>query len=201
MAIRRIVSLTLAAALAVSAPAIAQTLTPDQKALATYKLTMPTVRKVAAVMQKFNAMAEQDPKAQELKKVRAEIEALNQKDELTEAEQARLEKLQEREEALDREIEAAEGPGNADTIADLAARVDARPEAKAALAAEGLTSREFAMTFMALLQAAMIKGFSQGKVDLAKLPPGVNPDNIRFVEENEKELAALQAAMGGAPKK
>jgi hypothetical protein len=44
----------------------------------------------------------------------------------------------------------------------------------------------------------MIKGFSPGrKVDLAKLPPGVNPANIKFVDEHEAELKKLQAAMTG----
>jgi len=181
-------------------PALAQALTPDQKALAAYKLTMPTVRKAAAAIKRFNDIAAKDPKAQELAKIEAEIEALNQKDELTEADEARLEKLRARGEALEREIDAENGPDNADTIADLEKRIAARPEARAALAAEGLTAREFAMTFMALLQAAMVVGFSQGKVDMAKLPPGINPENIRFVQENEAELKQLQAVMGGVKK-
>jgi hypothetical protein len=182
-----------------TSPALAQTLTADQKALASYKLTMPTVRKAAAAVKRFNEIAAKDPKAQELAKIQAEIEALNKKDELTEADEARLETLMDRGEALERAIDVENGAADA-TIADLEKRIAARPEARAALAAEGLTAREFAMTFMALMQAAMIVGFSQGKVDMAKLPPGVNPENIKFVQENEAELKQLQAVMGGAKK-
>jgi hypothetical protein len=182
-----------------TSPALAQTLTADQKALASYKLTMPTVRKAAAAVKRFNEIAAKDPKAQELAKIQAEIEALNKKDELTEADEARLETLMDRGEALERAIDVENGAAD-DTIADLEKRIAARPEARAALAAEGLTAREFAMTFMALMQAAMIVGFSQGKVDMAKLPPGVNPENIKFVQENEAELKQLQAVMGGAKK-
>ena len=201
MIMRYVTTLGLIACLVTTtSPAFAQALTADQKALATYKLTMPTVRKAAAAVKRFNEIAAKDPKAQELAKIKAEIEALNQKDSLTEAEEARIEKLMARGEALEREIDEENGPGDAGTIADLEKRIAARPEAKAALAAEGLTAREFAMTFMALMQAAMIVGFSQGKVDMAKLPPGINPENIRFVQENEAELKQLQAVMGGGKK-
>ena len=51
----------------------------------------------------------------------------------------------------------------------------------------------------AMLQAGMIYGFSQGKVDYAKLPAGVNPDNIKFIAAHKAELDAMQqefAAMG-----
>jgi hypothetical protein len=53
---------------------------------------------------------------------------------------------------------------------------------------------------MALLQAAIIEGFSQGKADLTNLPAGVNPDNVRFVRENKAEIEALQKMMAGAKK-
>ena len=45
---------------------------------------------------------------------------------------------------------------------------------------------------MAMLQAGMIHGFSQGKVDYAKLPAGVNPENIKFIEAHKAELDAIQ---------
>jgi hypothetical protein len=45
---------------------------------------------------------------------------------------------------------------------------------------------------MALLQAALVEGMSQGKADLKNLPPGINPDNILFVREHKAELEAMQ---------
>lgn len=176
----------------------AQTLSADQKELASYTLTMPNVRKAAAALQRFQQIAAKHPKVQEAAKVQAEIDVLEQKDTRTEAEEARLEKLEARAEALDEEIDREVGMNANGTIDEIVARIEREPEAKAALAKEGLTPRDFAKTLLALLQAAMIKGFSQGgKVDLAKLPPGVNPANIKFVDEHEAELKKLQAAMTG----
>ena len=176
----------------------AQTLSADQKELASYTLTMPNVRKAAAALQRFQEIAAKNPKVQEAAKVQAEIDVLEQKDTRTEAEEARLEKLNARAEALDEEIDREVGMNANGTIDEIVARIEREPEAKAALAKEGLTPRDFAKTLLALLQAAMIKGFSQGgKVDLAKLPPGVNPANIKFVDEHEAELKKLQAAMTG----
>jgi vacuolar-type H+-ATPase subunit I/STV1 len=200
MNVRRLTPIVFALFVAAAASVSGQALTPDQKELAAYALTMPTVRKVAAVMQRLNDLESKNPKVQELAKVRAEIEALEQKDELTEADEQRLERLREREEVLDEEIDRETGAGDASSIDDIVKRVESQLEARAALAQEGLTAREFAKTFLALLQAAMVKGFSQGQVDMAKLPAGINPENIKFVEEHEKELAAIQAAMSGQKK-
>ena len=183
------------------APARAQTLSADEKELAAYTLTMPTVRKMAAAMRTLNSLASQDPKAQELARLRAEIETLEKKDELSEAEEQKLDKLREQADALDQEQDRSEGLGNAKTIDEMEAGIRKHPGAAAALAKEGLTPREFAKCTLALLQAAMVKGFSQGKVDMAKLPAGINPANIKFIEENEKELTELQKEMQGAVKK
>lgn len=181
--------------------AAAQTLSADEKELAAYRLTMPTVKKVMAVVQSFVEEAARDPKVQELAKVKAQIEALEGKDELTEAEQTQLDKLFERREALDTEIDnASSAMGNAGTLADMEAQIKAHPSAMRALTREGLTPREYARCMMALLQASMIEGFSQGKADINNLPAGINPDNIRFVRENKAELEAMQRAMAGPPK-
>lgn len=45
---------------------------------------------------------------------------------------------------------------------------------------------------LAMMQAGMIVGFSQSRVDYAKLPPGVNPENVKFEEQHEAELEAMQ---------
>ena len=190
------VMLTLLVASAI--PASAQTLTADQKELASYTLTMANVRKAAAALQRLQQVAAKNPKLQEAAKVQAEIEALEQKDTLTPADEARLEKLQLRAEALDEEIDREVGMNADGSIDDIVARFEREPEARAALAKEGLTPRDFARTFLALMQAAMVKGFSPGgQVDMAKLPPGINPANITFIEENEAELKKLQGLIGG----
>ena len=193
--------LTLVLTAAFSAGAVAQTLTADEKELAAYKLTMPAVKKTMAVIQGLAEEAAKDPKFQEMQKLKAQIDALQEKEELTEAEQAQLEKLIERRDAMENAEDAGEVDPfkNSNTIADMAAAIKAHPGAMRIMAREGLTPRDYAKTMLTLLQATLIEGFSQGKVDLKKLPPGVNPDNILFVREHKAELEAMQRAL--EPKK
>lgn len=196
-----ILATTFTATIVLIPAAQTRTLSADEKELAAYTLTMPTVRKVAAAVRAFAELQAQDPKTKELAKIKEEMKALQARDELTEADQQKLEKLQERAGVLEEEISRIAGPGNATTITEIEARIKSHPGATAILAKEGLPPREFAKCTLALLQAAMVKGFSQGKVDMAKLPPGINPANITFIEQNEKELAELQKEMQNIGKK
>ena len=195
--IRILVSILAVVFVAHSTYAAAQTSDPDLKALAAYKLDMATVRKVMAVTQNFVAEAEKDPKAQELKKIEEQIKALEEKEELTAAQESELEKLRERAEKLNEERDRASGDDhkNDATLADMEAAMKKEPIVMRALAREGLTPRDYALCTMALLQASMVEGFSQGKLDMAKLPAGVNPENIKFVREHKAELEALQESM------
>jgi hypothetical protein len=181
-------------------PAGAQTLSADEKELANYTLTMPTVRKVANAMSALNELESRDPKVRELEKIKKEIDALENKDELTDAEAEKIDQLRQRAEVLDEEIDR-ERPSTASTLADMEAQIKKHPEAVAILAKEGLTVRDFTRTTMALFQAAMVVGFSQGKVDMTKLPPGINPANVTFFQENQKELEEIQRRMEAASKK
>jgi hypothetical protein len=186
-----------------SGVAAAPTQSSDEKELAAYRLTLPTVKKVAAATIAMAEEAAKDPRAKEMQKIKAELEELQKKEELTEAEQAKVDKLQEREAALEAELERSEigGDNNPQSLADMEARLKKHPAAARALAAQGLTAREYAVCMMALLQAAMAEGFSQGKLDLNKLPAGINPENIKFVRENKAELEAMQKAMAATGKK
>ena len=182
-------------------PAFAQTVSADEKELASYRLTMPTVRKLAAVFRTFAEEAARDPRTQELAKLEAEQKALADKDELTAAEEARMEKIGERMAEIEAAMEKKSmGSDNANSLSEMEADIRKQPAVMKALAREGLTPREYAKCFLALFQAALVQGFSQGKVDMAKLPAGINPENIKFVQENEKELAELQKEMAAIGK-
>jgi hypothetical protein len=161
---------------------------------------MPIVRKVANAMKALNELQSRDPKVRELEKIKKEIEALERKDDLTDAEAEKIEQLRERADALDEQIEQ-EQPSSASTLADMEAQIKKHPEAAAILSKEGITPREFAKTTMALFEAAMVVGFSKGNVDMAKLPAGVNPANVTFFQEHQKELEEIQRQMEGASKK
>jgi septal ring factor EnvC (AmiA/AmiB activator) len=188
--------LALILTMAFAAAAVAQTLTADEKVLATYRLTMPNIKKVFTALESMVQEMTKDPKFQEQQKLKGQIKALQDKDELTDAQQAELEKLQERAEALEEEIDKmqeASGTSNMHTLDQMEASIKKQPFAMRALNAQGLTPREYALTLMALLQASMADGFLQGQ-DLSKLPPGINPENVKFVRENKDALAAMQTA-------
>jgi hypothetical protein len=193
-----LLGVTLAAA--PGADVAAQTLTADQKELASYRLTMPTVRKVAAVTRTFMDDAARDPRVIESNKLRSRLDGLKAKATRTEAEDAEMKALVDRIMALEEEIDSVEDLQRGDqSLAEMEARVKKRPAVMRALAREGLTPREYVRCLMALFKAAIVEGFSQGKANLAALPPGVSPDHIRFIRDNKAELDALQKEL--KPKK
>jgi uncharacterized protein DUF4145 len=178
---------------AFTTPLVAQTaaLSADEKELAAYRLTVPTLNKVAAAMRSMAQEMMQDPKVKEGMKLEAEIDALEQKEELTEAEQEKLEKLRERQTALEESMPSPMG-NNAQTLSDMEAAITQFPQMARALQREGLTPREYATFMLAMLQAGLAYGLSQGKLDMSKLPAGINPENIKFIAEHQKELEAMQ---------
>jgi hypothetical protein len=172
----------------------------DEKELAAYTLTMPTVRKVAAVTRTFLDEAARDPKVIERNTLKARLEVLQAKASRTEADTGEMKTLVDRIMALEEEIDSVEDlQRNNQSLADMEARLKKRPAIMKALAREGLTPREYVRCLMALFQAAIVEGFSQGKTDLAALPPGISAAHIRFIREHKAELDALQKET--APKK
>ena len=172
--------LALTLTLASAASAAAQTPTADEKALASYRLTMPNIKKVFAALESMMQEMSKDPKFQEQQKLKAQIKALKEKDELTDAQQAELDKLRERAEALEEEIDQmqeASGASPAHTLDQMEASIKKQPMAMRALNAQGVSPREYSLTLMALLQASMAEGFLPGQ-DLSKLPPNVNAENV-----------------------
>lgn len=183
-------------------------LSADEQELAAYKITMPTMTKVVNVMRSMAEEAAKDPKHQQLMKIedqeadiQAQIEKLEAKEELTKADETKLESLNQQLEKLreqrDRMEEAAEASedqslNNAKTLTAMEQAISKTPMFARALASQGLSAREFSKFMLAFLQAGMVYGFSQGKVDYAKLPPGINPENVKFVAEHQAELEAMQ---------
>ena len=191
----------------------------DEKELAAYTLTLPTLKKVVAAMRAMSQEMMNDPKYQQLMKFDEQIEALEKeleplqaKDEPTEADQAKIESLFEQiEKARERKVQAEEAMStdspdmsDAQTLDDMERVIAQVGPMSRGLKREGLSPREFAKFTMAMLQAGMIHGFSQGQVDYAKLPAGVNPENIKFIAAHKAELDAMQqefAAMGKRQRK
>lgn len=162
----------------------------DAKEMEYYRLTMETVKQVHAATRAMIDGLQQDPDFQKLRKLQAEIAALEAKEELTDAETARLETLEQQREALEGTHEL--NLGNADSLDGMEAAVKRSPVLSKALASTGLAPREYAKFMMAMIQASITAGFKKAGM-LKELPAGVNPENVKFVEEHEAELRAMQA--------
>jgi hypothetical protein len=188
---RRFVVLTLVSALASPAYALQKKVEDaDAKEIAAYRLTTAALTKVLTVNRAMVAQVQHDPKVQEALKVAKAIDALEAKDELTEAEQKQLETLHERQEQLE---DSADNPLGGDTksLSEMEARIREYPPLMQALQKEGMAPREYAKFWMAFIQAAFVQGFKKSGM-LKEIPPEVNPDNVKFIEEHAAEIEAMQ---------
>ena len=164
----------------------------DLKEIAAYKLTMETVEKVKVATRAMIAEIKKDPKYQRLLKLEAEIEALEKKDDRTEAEDANLAALNEEKEKLE---SASDGPlslGQANSLSEMEANIRKSPAIANALQSAGMSPREYSTFMMAMIQASMVAGFKKAGM-MKELPKDVNPENVKFIEEHEAELKAMQA--------
>jgi hypothetical protein len=127
---------------------------------------------------------------QEVKKIEAEISALERKEQLTDADQKRLEELRSRQDQLET---SAENPfaGDTRTLSEMEARIKTYPPLLKALQQEGLAPREYAKFWLVFIQAAFAQGFKKSGM-LKELPPGVHPDNVKFIEDHAAEIEAMQ---------
>jgi hypothetical protein len=172
----------------------------DSKELASYRLTMDTTKKVYTMMRAVMQEMSSDPNYQALQRTKAEIEALSKKEELTDAESARIEKLQMQVEQQEDALQQANSGMNlndAQTLNEMEAKIKASPRFVAALSKAGLTARDYSKYILASLMAGMVAGFQKSGV-LKELPSElkeVNPDNVKFILEHEAEIAAMQKEM------
>ena len=167
----------------------------DAKEIASYRLTMESIRKLDVAMRAAFAEMEKDPKYQALRKVEEEIEAIEKKEDATEADDARLEALREQKEKMEAETDL----GDAKTLSEMEAQVRKVPAMARALASAGLSPREYSKIMLAMVPAAMAAGMKKSGL-LKTLPKEVNAENVKFIEDHEAELAAMQKrwqAMGG----
>jgi hypothetical protein len=193
------IGLALVAALVASTTAAAtQQKDPDAQEIASYRLTMEGVNKVAAATRAMVAEMKKDPKFQELMKLDADIKALEKKEERTEAEDETLEQLKSKKEELSDSLDNM-SMNDAKTLSDMEAQIRKFPPLMNALRSAGMTPREYSKFTLAMLQAGMVAGFKKSGL-VKEIPKEVSAENVKFVEEHEAELKALQQeweALGG----
>jgi hypothetical protein len=168
----------------------------DSKELASYRLTMESVKKAHDATRAVFGEVSQDPKYQALMKVKKEIAELEKKEELTDAEQTRLDALREQAQQQEEALESNSGlnMSQANTLDEMEAQVKAFPPMVRALGKVGMTPREYSKFMLTMMMSAMVAGFQKSGV-IKEIPPQlkeIHPDNVKFVLEHEAELQAMQ---------
>jgi hypothetical protein len=164
----------------------------DMAELAAYRLNTATLQKVTAVMQHFVAALETDPKYQPFVAAQKELAALDRKPSRTASDERRMDALAEQLEQMPPEMV----PADAATLTDMERGIAAMPHMAEALAKAGLTAREYAKFNLTMLQAGMLAGMKKAG-QLRQLPPGASMENVQFMIDHEREIAALSAQMQG----
>ena len=191
-------SLLTALATNVAAQSLPGTNDPDYKEVVAYRLTMPTVQKMAQATRNFATAIRNDPRFKRQQALEAELKKLQEKDDPTEADTARIEKI----EAELEQLEESSGMSmtEAKTLSDMAAAINKEPIVAKALADAGVDAREYAKFMLAYFQAAMVHGMMKSGLvkEIPKdLAASVNMDNVKFVAEHEKEFEALTKEFEG----
>ncbi|HJU76132.1 MAG TPA: hypothetical protein VJ717_20495 [Gemmatimonadaceae bacterium] len=165
----------------------------DSKELASYRLTMENVRKMQSAMRAMMEEAGKDPKYQAIIKLNAEIDALEKKEELTDAEAERLEALRQKKEEAEDAVDDGLNVNDADSLDEMEAQIKKFPPMVRALNAGGLSPREFSKMMMTMLMAGMVASFQKSGM-LKELPKDlkeIHPDNVKFMMDHEAEIAAM----------
>jgi hypothetical protein len=166
---------------------------PDYKEVVAYRLTVATMNKVMQAQRDLADAMKEDPRFIKVEGLRAEIEKLREKDDMTKADEARLEKLEE-------ELNDSSNNNNPQTLSQMAAAINDVPAARAALAGAGLDAREYTKFSLAAMQAGMIAGMMKSGVvkEVPKeLAATVNMENVKFMQEHEAEVEAFAKLMAG----
>jgi hypothetical protein len=198
---RRIACAVLAG-LVSTAPTFAQVKQdPDAREIAAYRLSMEAVNKVAAATRVTIAELKKDPRYQEAAQLDAQIKAIQKKEETTPADDAKLEQLEARKDAVSESLQGL-SMDNAASLSDMEAQLRKVPAMMAGLRAANLSPREYATFMLSALQAGMVAGLKKQGA-LKAVPKDVPEENVKFIEEHEAELQALQkewAALGDGEK-
>jgi hypothetical protein len=184
--------------LLVSAPAWAQTpgLTdPDAKELAAYKLTLPVLEKVLVATKNLATAMKNDPRFKKQQALKAEIKKLEEKEEPTEAEAERIDKLRA---DLDQMEESLFPDTETQTLSQMDAAMRKEPLVNNALTSAGLTPREYAKFLVAFMGAGAVAGMiEQGVIKEVpkEMASAINMENIKFFQANKAQVEAFQKAL------
>jgi hypothetical protein len=181
-----LVRLAAIGALAVSLEAGGQS--ADDRELMQYRLTPEILTRVEAVATAFDASLARNPAMKRKLDAQREIAVLEAKDDLTEAEQKRLDDLQAvvGSEPIDLGI-------NGGSLAEMSAQLSKQPAMAAALKSAGMAPRDMAKFIVTAVQASMIGGLQRAGTPL---PPGAAGENVKFVMANQASIERINKLLG-----
>src|SRR5690606_10275808 len=142
-------AVVLAATVAAPAP---QERNEDLQEVLNYRLSMTSLKQIEAVYAALAAEMQKDPEFRKLRTLRREYERLSSKDELTEAEESRLEELEAELEAMEESADERSPLPDLDdatSLDELAEQIANEPMLAAAVAQAGMKPREFATAQLA----------------------------------------------------
>ncbi len=180
------------------AAAQASTANADLAEITSYKLTMPVLKQVVAATRNLVAAMKADPRFQQMATLEAERARLEAKEEPTDADLERMEKLDEEMDRLGDGVDNFLGGNKSLDEMEAAARRD--PMVSGAMKSAGISAREYAKFFAAYMQAAMISGFKKAGM-VKEMPKEANLDNIKFIEEHAAEIEGFMKEFEGFGKK
>jgi hypothetical protein len=155
---------------------------------------MTKVRQFAEAGEAVARAMQSDPRYREEKSLEKEIEALEKKDELSAADEKRLEALRGKLEELQSKADAGSDDSNNQSLDDMVRAIEKHPALAQAIRGAGLTPREYSVLSLSIFQAMMAHGIqkSLGSKDVPKeLAASVLAENIKFVADNEAEITRL----------
>ncbi len=178
-----LISLAIVGALTISP--YAQGVSADDRELQQYRLTADVLSKAEAVARAFDANVAKDPRMKRRLDAQREIAVLETKDDLTPAEEKRLDELQAivGDEPVDLGI-------NGGSLSEIAAQLQKVPAMAAALRTAGMLPREMAKFVVTAVQAAMVAGLG------VAAPPGVAAENVRFLTANQATIDRVNKLLG-----
>jgi len=99
--------------------------------------------------------------------------------------------------ALEEDLSGScEDNGSAQSLDDVAARMDAIPGVKSAIDSAGMSTREYLVFSFAMFQAGMA-AWVVNETD-GELPPDVSMANVEFYTSHQEELKSLNPPGGGS---
>jgi hypothetical protein len=163
----------------------------DAAEVKAYRLTMDDIRKLAAASEAIGKAIAADPRYKEEQSVRQEIAALEKKDELSPADEKRLEELQGKLEKIEAKNSDRKNP---ETLDEMAKQIESEPAMANAIKSAGMTPRQYSLVMLVTAQSMMAHGFQKasGNKELPKEIQGtVLAENVKLVADNEAEITRL----------